>query len=52
MGIGGHLMWTPVVRTLHVVHNKKVYLENNDGGGIVWENNPYITLISQRIHTH
>jgi len=44
MGLGGHLMWTPVVKALHEKHGVKVYLENNEGEGLIWKKNPYITL--------
>ena len=37
-------MWTPVVKALHKKHGVKVYLENNDGEGLIWHKNPYITL--------
>jgi len=45
MGIGGHLMWTPVIRELHKKHGKLIHLKNEDGKKEVWKNNPYISLI-------
>lgn len=41
MGLGGNIMWSPVVRELSKKHNKKVYLVR--GTNCIWSNNPYIT---------
>ena len=42
MGLGGHLMWTPIVKGLHDKHQKKIFI-GSPGDGMIWENNPYIT---------